>query len=400
MATTHQSAQTNDQLLKQTLLLVIVISVALSFFFWVPTALTAVWLRRLWLFVAGAVSVAYLLAVRPKKIHLGLRFSLVASLVIVSSLALLRRGPIADGLVGQPTIHPGLLSLCSAIALGLVMSIVPDKKKFFSVSYYLLCAFAALNLVNFIVAHPGRLGVLGAQINYTASLLLVALVIGNWLLHRGLLKLRSAGILQTLLFGGILLNQSRVAVIGATILYVLFLYRCQQKSGRKATLLIALLPIIFGALAIGSLQRLHNTTYLRTSGSYRGDLVRAAVITKPSQLWLGGGADSLQHNIGKQGLKYPLLAKDLHSGLLFESSHNYFVDLLAERGVFVLLLFCILVLLSFRQAIFSSDPNQKLFGSILLVSLFFLFFNNINPQQEVIVWGSMMPLLMWGRVID
>ena len=378
------------------LLKVIGLCVGLGFFVWFPNSLETLWQRRLYIYLAGGLSLFYIWAHRahirfPKRVQW-----LLLGLLIVSSLSLLTGSNIVQGLIGQPIGHPSLLSLYVSMALGLLFALLPAKERLFRYIYGFLLLFGLANLAYWLVHGVSmRLGLIGEQVNYTAGLLLVGLVIGNWLYLNKKLPSSLAWFSQSYLLILLLLTQSRAAIGLALACLVYLTFRANKHKQRFLLSISAVGLVALATLIAASLfSRINNGHYFARSVQYRADLVLAALPRSPSTYLLGGGIGSLEHNIGTYGHEYAPINNDLSHGWRFESSHNYLIDILVERGVLVLIAFGWLMFEALRLGFGSRDSERKLLAFILLITSLFTLVNNINVGLEVIIWTCMICLLI------
>ena len=383
-------------LINEILIPLIGLCVTLSLFLSQPDVNKTLWLRRFFIYVAGGLSLLALIYM-SKQIKLIKRASLILELLTaISTISLFMSKPLVWGIIGQPIIHPGLLSLYASILIGLVFAVSPDKKNIYKGFYALLVVFTVINLVYWLThGLDSRLGFLGVQLNYTAYLTVIGLIIGIWAYSNRIFPIYLIYLSQLTLLVSALLTQSRVAILLALASFILFVY-ILVKDHYKVTALLAL-TILISLLAVvrcsSSFDRVHNQSYLNTSVTYRLDLIKASIPVHLNKLILGGGVGSLEHNIGTNGQNYTPIKKDLKAGWKFESSHNYVVDILVERGVVVLILYIAFITYALKQGLRSSNNEQKLLLFLLLATLIFWFFNNINIQAELIMWGSIIGLL-------
>lgn len=362
------------------------LSVLAGCLLWWPNVRLVLEQRRFWLLTAGELSVVYLL-LRPKFQASAKITFLVAAIVIANFISLLHQNSFKNAFLGFPVVHSGMLSLLSALAVALVFSMNQHKRQLWLYIYAVLVAFGIANLLYWIThGHAERLGVIGIQINYSALLFLIGLVIGTWLLLRQVSWWLYGS--QAILLLALLLTQSRVEILLGLIV---ILVSCIKLTPGRLRLAVGAGIVLIGCISLLSFSRLRSPSYFATSWRYRVHLIQASLPTQPSRLLLGGGVGSLEENIQTNGQRFPDLRHDIQGGWHFESSHNYLVDLLVERGVIVLSLFVWLNWLAIARALQSKHHNWLLL-SIYACTLGFLLFDNNTMQTELILWCCLLGL--------
>ncbi|MGZ6005682.1 MAG: O-antigen ligase family protein, partial [Candidatus Saccharimonadales bacterium] len=316
--------------------------------------------------------------------------ALAAGLILlISSISLLLHSPLSWALIGHPTVHPGLLSLLASLAVAITIARFFKIDIVFKFGYLLIILFQLANLIYWLThGVDSRLGILGIQLNYTAFLAVCGLILGVGLAQRKQMSVNSLLACEFVLMACVLMTQSRAAIALALIASALFIAVLFKQALKPAAVVFsALLAVMLIAGArLNSFHRLHDGQYLDSSYSYRLDLNKAVFPKHPADLILGGGVSSLERNIGQNGLQYPPIAKDIRAGWRFESSHNYFVDLLVERGLVVLFVYLCLIIMAIRAGLAAKNPDSRIAVGLLLASLLFLSVNNTNIEMESLFW--------------
>jgi O-antigen ligase len=363
-------------------------------FFWTTNAYMSLWMRRTFIFSAGIASLAFLLIYM--RIYLAKKREILLLMLVsaVSTFALLIHSNPINGLIGKPHVHPSLLSLLSAISIGLFASNALKKKGLFKGSFYAIVVWAVINLFSWIMLEDmsGRLGFLDSQIIYASLLFGIGIILGLWLYEQSVIKSRFVLAPIAFLIICLLLSQTRSAIV-LTAIATLFMFYKHFIS--KRGLFVVILVVVLGAVLFSGqyFTRLRNTNYLVDSVEYRQQLVFASLPDNKAQLLFGGGVGSIESNIQNNGSNYGLLKSDLGRGVRFESSHNYIVDIVVERGIVVLGFMLALIVIGLIKVYRHPLPENKLLACLLLVTCVYLAVNNINIQMEVIFWVCLVALL-------
>ncbi len=366
------------------------ICMACSLFLWVPDVQLTVGVRVGFLYAAGLSSLCFLATGGFKHTLSQRRIVLVGSFVLLSSIALLVHPPLHDALVGRPLLHPSILSLWASVACGLFWLQEQNKRLILVVAYGLITLWGLLNLL--LQSSSERLGALGVQVHYASFLWLVGIVIGWWLFHEFKARKRLIVGCQIFLTCCVILSGTRLTIVLAllaSVIYLVFAHR-----NKRAMLLgVVVGLVVCSMLAVLTSNRVMNNDYLTESISFRKSLVVAAMPSILPAVLFGGGMGAVEAAITHNSDSSPLLAASFAEGWRFESSHNYLIDTLVERGIIVTLLLLIILLLAFRSAYLVKNRESNLQVSVLLVSVMYVLGNNINVQVEMILWLAMLPLL-------
>ena len=135
-------------------------------------------------------------------------------------------------------------------------------------------------------------------------------------------------------------------------------------------------------MVIGLPSRLQSADYFQESAAYRFHLVQASLPGTAKDLLFGGGVGSIEQNIENNRGRYADIAVDPRELVRFESSHNYLVDVLVERGLVVAVLLVLVIVQALRSA---SDKNSPA-RALLICTAAYLLVNNINLQMELLLW--------------
>ncbi|MDB5163448.1 MAG: hypothetical protein JWS12_65 [Candidatus Saccharibacteria bacterium] len=360
-----------------------------------PSTDRSLFWREFVLLGTGEISLVYYL-LQPRAVHLSKKLSLLLlALLGLSTYSLLQTRPLRAGLLGTPLIHPGLFSLYASVLIGFVFAAHRKALGFWKAAYWVILAFSLVNLLYWLThGVSNRLGLVGIQINYSALIFVLGIVIGSWLYAHAYITTWQALAAQCLLLVSVALTQSRVEIVLA--LLVSGWFACdlllQKFSKTQAWLVLGVIGFVL-VMGLSFIPRVSSGSYFGTSVTYRRDLVRAALPTHTSGWILGSGITSLETNIATRGWQYPELRKDLQTGWHFESSHNYVVDLIVERGLIVLGLYLALTYLALQSAWQQKEASAKLLGVLLSCLLVFLLFDNINIQTELLYWVLVIGLL-------
>lgn len=373
-----------------------VLSIFLGMFFWVDNLYMAFWLRRFFVGLAGLLAVSYLGLYRRDVLVGVWRQKLLTVFLLLSTLFLLITTPLTTALFGSPLVHPSLVSLYASVGIGLFLTIFP-KEKLLEYIFHGTVAWAVGNFAFWLLdTHATmRLGFLDSQVIYAACLFAIGVMIGLWLYRYGTLPTRYVQSATGFLALCLLLSQTRSA-----LLIMVFVIFCTFVGGvrrhwRKMTILaggLAVTVVILG----GYFGRLYNWSYFVTSVEYRVNLIQASLPDEAHKLVLGSGIGSIDRNIQNDGPRYPLLKPDIRDGIRFESSHNYFVDLVVERGLIVAALLVALCVAVLRRQRVVSKP-EGIVTAVLVFLVLFVLVNNINIQMEMTLWACIVGLLTFQR---
>lgn len=364
---------------KRTMEWLIIASIFCAVMLWLPKAHALFWWRRTSLFVAGLLSLVYLLAYSRQRFKDILSNKTILAFVILSTGLLLLRSPWPAGLIGQPLVHPGLLSLLSAIAIGLFLQSFPEERVW-TVYYYAVLWWALVCLLSWTAAAPGgRLGFVDSQVIYASYLFMTGIIIGHWLWVKRHIGRYAAVLGISFLTVCLVLSQTRSA-LGITLLYFAWYYRrlLSPKLGALVLTGVVALALLLGR---GSFWRLHDGAYFGESVTYRQHLVQASLPTKTTDWIFGGGVGSIEQNITNHARNYSDLAPDILRAVRFESSHNYLVDVLVERGIVITVIFARVVIRALRKQL-----KDSYIQGLLLCTVGYLLVNNINLQMELALW--------------
>lgn len=365
-------------------------------FLWLPTARDMFWWRRSCLLAAGGLAAVYLYCFeRPRWQWLWCQHLLVG-LLVIATILLLVRSPWPDGLIGRPALHPSTASLWASVFLGLFLSTLPHRR-LLKGFYAAIVWCAAVSFLFWLGSTTrGRLGFIDGQIIYASYLYLVAILIGCWLWSKG--ELRRAAALTSLgfLFACLVLTQTRSALaILAICLAWQYRHAFKHKLSRQANAIAVTAMVIAASTGVAIVcllpsSRLTDRSYFAKSLTYRTQLAQAGLPRSLAGWLLGGGVGGIEANITNNASGYTDLAPDIQQGVRFESSHNYLVDLVVERGLVVTALMVALVVHALhKKPISSQGPLHALLGSTVL----FLLVNNINLPIELLAWTSIIWLL-------
>lgn len=315
---------------------------------------------------------------------------LVGSFVLFSSIALLVHPALRDALIGRPLLHPSMLSLWASVACGFFWLQERNKRQVLVIAYGLIALWGMLNLL--LQSSSERLGALGVQVHYASFLWLVGIVIGWWLFDEFTARKRLIVGCQVFLTCCVILSGTRLTIVLALLASVIYLAFAHRN---KRALLLGVVAglVVCSTLAVLTSNRVMNNDYLTESIRFRKSLAVAALPSISPAVLLGGGVGAVEAVITQNSDSSPLLAASFAEGWIFESSHNYLVDTLVERGIIVVVLLLIILLLAFRAAYLARNRESNLQVSVLLVSVLYVLGNNINVQVEMILWLAMLPLL-------
>lgn len=368
------------------------LSVFLSMFFWTTNLYMAFWLRRFFIGFAGVLAITYVWLYARDILQNKLVKHIVGPFGLLSVVLLLATSNTQSALFGHPLVHPCILSLLASVAIALfVLSL--DLRKTLTGVFYGTVAWAVVNFIFWVANTKAtmRLGFLDSQVIYAACVFAIGIIIGMWLyknrINRSWHTVGGIGFLSVCL----LLTQTRSALIllGAIMVWMFWSY---YKRYLRLLAALSLGLVMLAVIMRGYFGRLYNMPYLVESAEYRLNLIQASVPKDKIKLLFGGGIGSIESNIHANGPAYPLLAQDTRDGIRFESSHNYFVDILVERGVIILGVFLWLIVLALR----ATKPNYSPVGVVQKILLFivsFLFVNNINIQMEMTLWVCLLVVL-------
>ncbi len=380
---------------KAALLYIICVCVLLGFFAWTPDALIGQWLRCFFFYGAGLGSLIYLCVYKFERQLSKYELLILGAFILFSLIGLLKGNSLADTLFGRPLSHTSLLSFAASITIGLFFSIYKRSTSLFEYIYYVIFSFSFFNLLYYLIFPQARLGAFGLHINYTAHIIIIGLIIGLWLLQNQVIKSRRVIGAQFFLLLCVVMTLSRTAIIFVVPLFLYQLYILWRADFKEITLAAAAIIILLVSLFIGIRgARITNSSYQKESFVYRYQLLQSVRPNSISALLFGEGIGSIEHNFNVRGHQYDLIKKDLSERILFESSHNYFVDIVVERGLVTFVLFCILLIHAIRKGLASNHKEDKLLMAIFIASLLFMMINNISIQQELIIFACMLSLLV------
>jgi hypothetical protein len=379
-----QPAHSSDTFSAQQILVCVeIVCLVLGLFFWTTNSYMAFWLRRFFVAAAGLDALLLLVIYHRAALRQVARQRWLLVFAGLSTLILLSNSYLMDALLGRPLVHPSLLSLYSSLLVAIWLSTLPRVKLLIG-SYGVIVGWAAINFMWWIAGNTNhRLGFLDSQVIYAAYLFAVGLMIGCRLYYRRYVSRRWLRWTLLFLLLCLVLSQTRSALtlVG---LYLLYIYWPAVARHRRTILWLGGGLIAVVIVLNFYFSRLSNLPYLSKSVEYRLQLAAASFPEQPKKLWLGGGIGSIEWNIHSRGSAYKLLAPDIADDIVFESSHNYFIDVLVERGVVVLLLFGGLMAASVARR--TTDRDAALIKGLLVFSLAYLFMNNINIQMELLTW--------------
>lgn len=388
----------NQLTTKAALLYIICVCLFFGFFAWTPDVLIGQLLRCIFFYLAGLSALIYLVVYKFRGELSKNELGLLAAFILFSLIGLLRGNFISDTLFGRPLSHVSLLSFGVSISIGLLFSLHKRQPSLFEYTYYVIFSFSFFNLLYYLIFPQARLGAFGLHINYTAHIIIIGLIIGLWLLQNYLQKSKKIIGMQFFMWFCVVMTLSRTALLFVIPLFLYQLYILWQTGFRKITLAFALITILSGSLFISVRgTRVTNSSYQKESLAYRYQLLQSATPNSTPALLFGEGIGSIEHNFNVRGHQYNLIEKDLSQRILFESSHNYFVDIVVERGLVTFVLFCILLIHALRKGLSSNRKEDKLLMAILITSLVFMMINNIGIQQELIILTCMLSLLVTAQ---
>jgi len=366
-----------------------VTALVLGLFFWAQDAYMAFWLRRFFIGLAGVSSTYALLRFYRPTLKQLAENRLILLLALTSSLALLLSQYREDAVFGRPLVHPSLLSLFCSITIGLFLTTI-KKDSLFKYAYNVIFGWAIISFIFWAATDiHTRLGFLDSQIIYAAFLFAIGVMLGCWHYRQKTLPRQYIIGSSSFLLLCLLLSQTRSALLLLAICLV-YIYRSLLFK-KKAVLTIGLGATLFVIIFSSYFSRLFDYQYFVKSIEYRVNLIEASVPENPVQLLKGGGVGIIEWNIHENGHKFASLAGDTEDGIIFESSHNYFVDILVERGIVVLLLLIFVIFYAIKQGS-TPDKYQEFFKICLIFTCVYLFINNINIQMEVILWACILLL--------
>lgn len=203
-----------------------------------------------------------------------------------------------------------------------------------------------------------------AQPNNLATFLLWGVLACAWGYSRGVLGARIAMLAAIFMVFGIALTQSRTAVIGLLIVIALLFY-WREKEGAcqlfRASLMLllalilslVLIPIIFDTLLLGFQDSRFSDVKLVMRDDARMTAYRIFLDASLHQPWFGYGWFNLGEAFFSSVDSYPAL------GMVFQHSHNLFLDLVLWVGwPLGILLICALLVWMFR-AFRAVDSAEK-----------------------------------------
>ena len=337
------------------------------------------WWRRSCLWLTGLLALVYL-AIYARSVFARISSrSLIIMLVTTTFVLLVARSSGFSALTGRPLVHPAALSLVASVCIALFLSTLSRPKMvagFFYVTVWwaLVCVLYWLSDTT-----RGRLGFVDSQVIYAAYIFMIGTIAGVWLLAKK--QLPDCWIIIGVLFLLIclVLTQTRSA-LAITALFLAWNYRGLLR--RYLYYSLAFTASIVILLTAGSFGRLNNFDYFVESTVYRLHLVQASLPSSSTAWILGGGIGSIQDNIERNRNNYSDLAIDPKEPVIFESSHNYLIDLVVERGLLVTLLMIYTVVRALRVRPDRGSPAKL----VLVCTVGYLLVNNINLQMELILW--------------
>ncbi len=352
----------------------------------------AFWLRRFFVGLAGVLAISYLGLYRRDILASATRQKLLVTLLLTTTIFLFITSPVRSALYGYPLVHPSLLSLYASVAIGLFLTCLPVRR----VLEYIFHGTVIWAIGNFIFwlldTHATmRLGFLDSQVIYAACVFAIGVLLGLWHYRYGKLPTRYVRIATGFLLLCLLLTQTRSAIV---LLVVIVLWKFTGSVRRHWHKTLALITgfLVAAVLLGGYFGRLYDVSYLGESVEYRLNLVQASMPKDTGSLLIGEGVGSIERNIQENSKSYPLLAPDIQDGIRFESSHNYAVDLLVERGIIVTGLYIGLCVLALRRRYTVSSPKGIVQAIAIFLALF-LAVNNINIQMEMSLWVCILYLV-------
>ncbi|MCX6727207.1 MAG: O-antigen ligase family protein [Candidatus Saccharibacteria bacterium] len=368
----------------------------LGLFYWETNLYQAFWFRRFFAIFAGVLSLASIMSFRRELLVVLAKRKALMLFMGISSVSLIFQSSLWQAFFGYPLVHPALASMFSSVCIGLWLTTL-DRVSILKTAYYATLAWSSICFIYWLQDDISlRLGFVHSQVIYAACLFALGGMLALWHFNNKTLPrifVVSSGLF---LFACLLLSQTRSALL-LLIVYILFSNRQSILTHKKVSLLLAGLAVMSVALSGLYFSRLYNTGYLTRSVEYRMNLAQASFPSNDSQLLFGGGMGSIENNIHDNAPKYVLLEGDIKDGIKFESSHNYLVDIVVERGLLAALLFVFIV----YQAIFAGlrlqSPADRIIFDVYVFLLLFLFFNNINIQMEILLWSCMVLLLCGGH---
>ncbi|MCX6727314.1 MAG: O-antigen ligase family protein [Candidatus Saccharibacteria bacterium] len=352
-------------------------------YYWSQDLYKAFWLRRFFIGAAGVIAFLYLVLYRREILKNIWKDRKIPLFVFLSTVVLLLNSITMNALIGTPLVHPSLVSLYASIAVGTMIATI-ERTKMLIGAYLSICGWAVVNFVFWLQGHSNtRLGFIDSQVIYAACLFAIGILLGLWLYRHK--KVNPKYLVPSIIFLCLclLLSQTRSALIILAGL-IIYDYRYSFKRYLKILILSSLVALTLLFVRFNYFSRLANTPYFVESVLYRLNLVQASM-PKPKGFILGEGIGSIDRNIHDNGKKYPRIGVDVEDGIRFESSHNYFVDLVVERGVIITGLFIYLLYSALRGLRNNSSANTVI-RSVLWFMILFLAVNNINIQMEVILW--------------
>jgi hypothetical protein len=385
----------STKLLGQKLFLALtIILLLLGMFIWLPSTRDMFWYRRFFILVSGISSLGYIMLYNPKSLRVFTHRKILLWIILASAFTLLLRSSISNAVFGSPFVHPALGSLIAALCIGLSLTTIRTKDLLRGM-FYIIVWWGTVCLLYWITGHDKiRLGFIDTQIIYAAYLFMIGIIIGSWLVSRKLIPDNIGRLGLVLLIICLVLTQTRSAIV-LTFLYVLWAHRRDLVIISKRTIFTVFAISISVFLIFNFFTRLMNVSYFGESSMYRYHLLAASFPISNKELLFGGGMKSIEKNIIQNSTNYPDLYTDIYQkGVRFESSHNYYADLLVERGVTVVLLYSILLYQVLRKTSYRMPEELLVIKGLLVTTCLFLAVNNINLQIEVIFWILALQMLI------
>lgn len=307
--------------------------------------------------------------------------SLILSLVVTPNLGY--------NFFGAPHIRLGVAGLLACIGCGLLVQRIRHKQLISSL-YVLIVGATLISYPYCLIRHVPltRFGGIFAQPDILGVFLGCGILIGAYMsLQAEYRRFRLYITLsQIILFGSLLLTQTRAAILLVVVLLV-FWYTLHNK---KISIIHFIGCLVFAGLLLvagNSLvpSRLKDLSYVSTSANYRLLLQVEALSASWNRPVFGYGPGNLADALDCQRLSASQLQETCSEGYFFNSSHNIYLDRILAFGWIGGLAFLLLVATAVFRGLQGGSKVQIYAFCLMLVALY--YFTNVT--------GIILELLLW-----
>lgn len=374
----------------------------------------------------------YISDIKKKRRKLDIFDFIVYGITFVSILSTLCSIDKNIAIFGKDFRHEGLLSVLSYLYLFLnwhVNGNVKDAKKYIkliviiSVLNSIYSLFQMYTNLNFIVRYKDHLnltmasGMIGNP-NFFGSLIVTSLSILTYSFFIDNNSLTKKALLIILLFVSLINCQSTGPMLTyfIVLLFSIF-YLFKYKFFNKKRFIYIVLLLSFTFIFVNRINTIYNSSFdisnrsdelsisgiketIKSGGNGRITIWKNSLNIFKKYPWLGVGYDNFHlayPNEKTNGITLSIVSGEIkksnNSVLIFDNAHNVYLHQLVSTGIFGLILFLMLYMLTFISALKSRDKlNFILLGGFIAYSI--QGFANINVVQVTPIYYLIMGLIL------